>query len=646
MAAKTPNPSGTSFIFFSPDTQQAILDFCKQTVEFSRDTFDIRNALASIDIEYYRENQRVQESLLARGANALGDKRRIQDLVVPIVEPQVETQLAYLTSVFLSGNPIFALVADPDNQEPAKAFEAIIDSQAKKGAWIREFMMFFRDGLKYNLHALEVDWCRTKTYDISSAVSSSGLKAEATQVIWEGNKIKRMDLYNTFFDIRVAPAEQHSKAEFVGYVELFSRIALKKYLMELENSTNHKEAFQSSLSTMNRYYIPQINFNALINNQSIVQGMDWMKWARGQNQQTIEYKNIYEVIVRYCRIIPSDFNMNVPAKNTPQIWKFITVNDQVLVYWERLTNAHDFLPIIFGQPIEDGLDYQTKSFASRLIPLQDTASALWNARLAAKRRSVSDRGLYDPSRVREADINSDNPSAKIPVRSAAYGKPLQEAYFPIPFRDEQSSSFVQDAREMMQFANFVSGQNQAQQGQFVKGNKTLQEFDEIMGHSSGRQRMTAQFIEDQTMTPIKEIIKLNILQYQPAGEIYHAVDNKSYNYDPVALRQMALQFKVADGLIPVDKIVDPQTLIMALQTVQAVPQLQMGYNVPKMFSYLMSLKNLDLKPFELNQQEVQARQQEMINAQASVAGKSAAAETAGQNVANRALPPPLQAVQG
>jgi hypothetical protein len=65
-----------------------------------------------------------------------------------------------------------------------------------------------------------------------------------------------------------------------------------------------------------------------------------------------------------------------------------------------------------------------------------------------------------------------------------------------------------------------------------------------------------------------------------------------------------------------------------------------------MFSYLMSLKNLDLKPFELNQQEVQARQQEMINAQASVAGKSAAAETAGQNIANRALPPPLQAVQG
>jgi hypothetical protein len=36
----------------------------------------------------------------------------------------------------------------------------------------------------------------------------------------------------------------------------------------------------------------------------------------------------------------------------------------------------------------------------------------------------------------------------------------------------------------------------------------------------------------------------------------------------------------------------------------------------------------------------------MINAQASVAGKSAAAETAGQNIANRALPPPLQAVQG
>lgn len=47
--------------------------------------------------------------------------------------------------------------------------------------------------------------------------------------------------------------------------------------------------------------------------------------------------------------------MKVPAPNTPQVWKFVYVNHSVLIYAERQTNAHGYLPMLFGQ-LEDGLD--------------------------------------------------------------------------------------------------------------------------------------------------------------------------------------------------------------------------------------------------------------------------------------------------
>ena len=82
---------------------------------------------------------------------------------------------------------------------------------------------------------------------------------------------------------------------------------------------------------------------------------------------------------------------------------------------------------------------------------------MMNSVIAARRRAISDRGLYDPSRVGEEQINSDNPSAKIPVRPAAYGKPLSEAYYAIPFRDDQSGVIMQEMGSVIKLSELISG---------------------------------------------------------------------------------------------------------------------------------------------------------------------------------------------
>jgi hypothetical protein len=296
--------------------------------------------------------------------------------------------------------------------------------------------------------------------------------------------------------------------------------------------------------------------------------------------------------------------MRVPAPNTPQVWKFIYVNHQVLIYAERQTNAHGLIPVFFGQPLEDGLSYQTKSLAQNVQPIQDVASAMMNSVIAARRRAISDRGLFDPSRVGEAQINSDNPSAKIPVRPAAYGKPLGEAYFPIPFRDDQSGTILQELGVIIKLSDIVSGQNPARQGQFVKGNKTQTEYSDVMNNSNGRDQNTSLLYEDQCFTPIKEVLKLNILQYQGPASFFSRTSKTTVAVDPIKLRKAVLEFKMTDGLTPASKVINSDAFQTSLQVIGSSPQIAGSYNIAPLFSYLMKTQGAHLEDFEKSPEQV------------------------------------------
>ena len=61
-------------------------------------------------------------------------------------------------------------------------------------------------------------------------------------------------------------------------------------------------------------------------------------------------------------------------ENTPQVFKFLIINGSVVICAKRVISAYDLLPILFGQPFEDGLGYQTKSIAEGSIPIQEAAN--------------------------------------------------------------------------------------------------------------------------------------------------------------------------------------------------------------------------------------------------------------------------------
>jgi hypothetical protein len=601
----------------SKKQQEGLIQFHKQCYQMLNQQWNIREQLRQVDLAYMREIDYTQENVRARLANMYGDPTRFQNITMPIMQPTIENAVAYQASVFLTGTPLFPVVADPTNQDAARQLETIIDDQATRGKWARQFLLFFLDGFKYNLSALEVSWKDIVTPAFETDLGyHAGRQGKPKEVIWSGNCIERWDPYNTFFDSRITPAEMPERGEFVGNTKLYTRTELKSFINSLQYklTENIVPAFESgggfsaggySPGGVESYFIPQVNPWALINKNPRAT-TDWMMWAGvtgGENK--IQYKNMYEVTTLYARLIPSDFNLNVPAKNTPQVWKLIIVNHQVLIFAERQTNAHNLIPVFFGQPKEDGLMYQTKSVAQNIRPYQDVSTALVNSMVHSRRRAISDRALYDPSRVDAKQINSDNPSAKIPVRPAAYGKPLQEAVYPFPFNDNQLPDLLQCIQFFGNASNQIASQNSARQGQFTKGNRTMHEYQDIMDHAQAPDQVIAMLYEAQVFARVKEVLKVNVLQFQGGTQLYNRQSNNIITVDPIALRKSVLAFKVGDGLIPTDKIIDADTLQVMMQ-MAATPgsPIAQQFDLGALMTYFLKTQGADVNDFRKPPQQM------------------------------------------
>lgn len=606
MAASTPTPLGKN-------SQEAFIKYYNVAMDLqNQQRTNLRTRFELIDKEYQREMDQSLETQRAKAANRAGDSDRYQNITVPVVMPQVETAVTYQASVFLTGSPLFGVVSSPQFIDEAVQLETIIDENATKGGWARQLLLFFRDGFKYNFAPMECSWEQEVTANLTTDITKSTKEGVPVDVIWSGNSLKRLDPYNTFVDPRVTPTEVYKSGEFAGYVDYMTRIQLKIFIETLPDKiiANIKPAFNSGSArsssgdaTSAGFYTPTVNPD--IPSENYTTGTNWLSWAGiSATRSDIEYKDMYEVTTLYCRILPSEFELKIPRSNTPQIFKLVIVNHQHIIYCERQTNAHGWIPIFVGQPKEDGLRYQTKSLADDVSPFQYVTSTLMNSIIHSRRRAISDRVLFDPSRIAAAHINSSNPSAKIPVRPAAYGKNIAEAVYQFPYREDQAQFSIQQIQQLLGLANQLTGQNQVSQGQFVKGNKTVTEFDSVMQNANGRDQVTSILLEYQVFIPIKHLLKINILQFQGGTTVYNRDKQIAIEIDPVKLRKAVLEFKISDGLTPSSKLINADSLSVALQVLGSSPQIAAGYNIAPLFSYFMKTQGAKITEFEKSAEQV------------------------------------------
>lgn len=625
------------------EQRKQLLHYAKDCAERASSALSgFRALLTYRDKAYQRQLDVTAEHVKAVRANMRGDARKLQNITVPIVMPQIESAVAHQAGVYLTSYPIFGVVSYPQNQDAALQFETALGDQSVRYGWTRELIKVFRDGFKYNFGAAVVQWKKTPLRSIvtDTNISAAGLAA-IREYSYGGNYIKRIDPYNCFMDMTVSPGALHSDGEYFGWNELISRVQLKKLISMLDpqKTTSAREAFESPFSGVSQtsdsglsYYSPEINPYLNLGVEAMG-GTNWGQWMGlpGSRNSTINYKDQYVLTHFYCRALPSDFG----AKgNQVKVYHAILVNWSTVIFAEELNVGYDCMPTFVMQPYEDGLGYQTQSMLDNALPFQDMSSALWNISLESKRRLIFDRLIYNPRLIDKKDIDPVSSVSRIPLRNAAIGKDanaMAQAVYQIPYREDNSGTNLQMSEMISAMADQATGQNKVDRGQFQKGNKTKTEFETTMVNSNSRQQLAALTIEHQFMTPVKEVVKSNTLQYQPTGKVLNRDQRKEVNVDPVALRNAILEFKMTDGMLPADKLLNSELLTVFIQSAQAMPAFATEYDIMGMFMYWAKLKGAywleDFKRSPEKQQEfLQTAQQTSMAMNPNPGTASAAAQ--------------------
>lgn len=507
----------------------------------------------------------------------------------------------FLIDLYVNSPEIFeAVTGRRDNQELVKMVNAINEENAKSSNWVRELILVLRDVPRYPYGVMEVAWeveeqTAIKT-DVTQGDPTTG--AFVTNVQRAGNVLRRWDPYNTVFDTNVDINEIHTKGEFIGTTRRRTMIDLHTHIANLKAAGNHTMnddcVWTRGGTAYQYYYQPQVAPELQADKNS----NGWLGFfgVTPDNQKVSKNANFYyEHTTFYARIIPSMFGIKVPGANKMQIWRFEIVGTDTVIFAEKVTAAHSFFPAIAVQIDEQGIKDQVKTTAEKLLPVHNLSNKLYDARINGLKRGISDRGFYDSARISKHHIEDDSPSSKVPVKPDIMNRDIRTAYFSQPFNDNLGPTFLNEVNFLRQASNNISGLNNPQQGQLQKGNRTLGEFTTIMQNADDDLRTWGKLVEAQLMQPIKHIIKINIMQYQGAGTIT-APDGTPQQIDPVAIRQGALSFKLADGLVTKDTLLDTQTAQAFMQLVLQVPMLQQAYgaSIPDLLERIMGGINFDI----------------------------------------------------
>lgn len=599
----------------SAESLMALQAYCMNLLDAHKNYGELRSKAEVIDTDYYRYQT---ESDRKAGEQHVGVT--VDNLVIPIVISQVDSFVGYMAETYLSGYPLFPVVSSPDTLELADKMEAVIDEHATLGGYARELLKAFHSGMRYNFMPILSEWCELPSYSAVPDVLNAKNATKIQESVKGFTKIKSLNLYNTVWDYRFSPADNSTRGDVVGYIDRASKMEVRMLMLQLQRK---RIAYQQdkwsqipSGATSSIYWtdVPQVS-QYITNNRN--KGMDWNDWLGIRDpgvsgRKVLLKQGSYEVDVLYVRIIPDEYNISVPSPKYPQIFKCYLLNGQLLIGVERVISPFSRMPIEIGMPIEDNFGLQTPSIAEAQGGFQVAASTLFNIRIQAARRAVADRGIFNEDMIRSVDINSPLATAKVPARLRGLGEnaKLSDAYMPIPFQSQGLELTISNINDVMRYSDVLSGLNKPQQGQFQKGNKSVDEWRDTMGNADNRLRLPVLNTEFQVMVALKETIKFNLFMHPSAGIYTNNKSGEGVKVSPDDFNKMqeaGLKFRIADGYTPKSKMAGTDVISSMLQSILASPILLQlfGNQAPRMVAHLMQLMGVrdfaQYAPAELTQ---------------------------------------------
>ena len=551
---------------------------------------------------------------------------------------------AYLVAVYVAKSTIIEVPDLPNAMHVTAALKDKIGRDSGRHAWALELIKIIQNAVIYNFGAAE-------------------LRLTAKRE----NVLRAINPYNFFYDQSVPPDKIGSDALYAGYTELVTLPTLYRLISASGGQwlTDVGKSLISDINALERvsYLTSQRSefigdycaggFGMTLSNALV-------RSARKSNDHTPDWhavvndisdveqrvklrtsiaKGNYQLTTYYCRAMPEW--LGLPAKKYASyngsdsgqipVWKMYILDHTYLMAVEPVVESHGYLPLMAGQVQVDTAG-DSLTYSESLAPVQVFSAKLNIARIAAMRRALSDRGLYDKSLIESDDINNRSPTAQIPVNGHSMrelGKGIRDAYLHLPFDSSGIAQLMGGIGEVDDFASRISGNNPQMQGAHLPGNRTAGEAQRVNMMGEGRFRVYSILFQQTFMLPFKIQLRSNLSDstqeltyYDPATGRKQSVSQAEYaEYEP--------DFVLADGMMPSTKMISPDMLSSLLTAVIQIPQLQATKDVGAMVDLLARAGGVeDFHKIPPPNPEVLKAQQAAQQAQASAQqGQQQAAAT-------------------
>lgn len=551
--------------------------------------------------------------------------------------------VAYLSAIYAFKNPIFSVSDILQALHVSDAIKAKVQKDAVNGNWALEMIKWVTNTAMYNYGPAE-------------------LRLDRRQAV---NSLRALCPFNTFCDADVPLERVARDGMFAGYHEQVNVAMLFRDLLAVPEQYRttwgarlladmNALAYLPPPSGTVGYYDPSaaLQRNTAGSYKQEAAQVDWAEFYADvpQNDNTVSARlqrsaNRYTRTTYYRRAMPEW--LGLPPDTYPPaeaetltslpVFKLTFLDGHTLLAVEPVSEVHKMIPMVFAQLFASTSVGSPPSFTELLAPVQKFASKLDNGRFAALRRSLSDRGIFDPEFISADSMKDSAPNAKIPIGSKAKpdGFSIGNVYYPIPFDSNGVSALLGMLGEVDTYAARIVGNNVQMQGGRLPGNKIAAEAMREAQMAEGRFRVYAIVFQQTGLSPLKEMLRSNLMELPSALEYVDKITGSRRSLTGQELRENRFDFDMSDGLLPGSKTITPEAASALMTMVTQIPPLQALYDLRTLFALLgrtLGVEDIDKIPTpDVAQQQLQAAAQATPQAGQQAGVPNQAVQAAQQN---------------
>lgn len=521
---------------------------------------------------------------------------------LPLSFIHLDDMMTYYAETFAPNRGMFYHTAKAGATEPATQIVTLMNNHAIHAGMYRHTLMSIFNIMKYNLGGFYCYWTSDYGPKIQRDINDTTVITD--EVIWEGNRLEALDMYNTFWDPSVHPVNLHREGEWAGrafvrsHYWLASRASNGMYF-------NCDEALEDDkgVGTACQYY-RHAPAEARLDADESTGATNWINIL----SEAGDYYSAsgYELVEVLIRINPNDFNLlpkSPKDRNHYEVWRITLLNDEFIIETTYMPNAHGQIPMYFGMANDDFMGTSAKSPAELIGPLQNFASHLLNTHVLANRKKLWGITWYDPTVVDYSKIPDGEVAAQVPCESSGYGKDLSQSIY----HDQVSLETKQTMGDLESVMNLINQffPTQSLPSQVASIDRAIDsQVAAVQQGSNRRQHKTAKLLDDSLFRPTRACMYYNIIQFQKDDVQISDFTGGVLNVNLDELRKTDLPFIIGQGLKAIDRMMIAsklQQVIFALLQSQQAQQV----DVLGMINYWTDMLDIEL---DFNQFRLQPQQ--------------------------------------